>query len=533
MARLQIHLLQDMTVLCNGGPPLDLGSPTTKSLFAYLVLNRDRAIDRRRLAFVLWPRSTESAARRNLRQYIHRLRRALEPVDPEGKLISTEGNSVQFCPPVDWILDVVAFEAAAHSDETLEEAVELYTGDLLPEVYDDWIGPERVRLALLFRQTLLRLVEKLESDGQLSTAISYAERCLEQEPLLESTYLRLMRLYYAVGDRARVKETYQRLVTTFDEELGAEPLAETTASLGISLELTPSCCAISSGVPNQPPPRRAIEPGLVGRDDDLGWLDRALAEAAAARGGVCLVHGESGIGKTRLVTEWMNALQGPVHLFSGRSHEFESMLSYASGGCVIQARHRASWNYCAAAAWLASTATAARSQRAFSLGQSAWPPGYHASGLGSFLMALAHRHPVILILDNLHWADLPSWSFLAYFAQYAVQNRILIVITARLEDTPPEAVRLIHALQERGLLRDRKLQRLSKEDTQTLLCDLMQDDDLDPPSPASTKKRRAIRSSLSRRSGRCAKRVATGPRACPPTRWDTGLPSLFRCVFRR
>src|SRR5574341_427479 len=338
MPRLAIHLLQDMTVLCDGESPLDLGSPTTKSLFAYLVLNRDRAIDRRRLAFVLWPRGAESAARRNLRQYIHRLRRALEPVDPEGKLISAEGNSVQFCPPDDWHLDVAAFEAAAHSEDTLEEAVELYPGDLLPEVYDDWIEPERECLALLFRQTLLRLVEKLESAGQLSAAIRYAERCLDQEPLLESTYLRLMRLYYAVGDRARVKETFERLVATFRDELGAEPLPETTAAYEAMLaggysasraSLSPAHSVSGRALRPEPALREQNEPSLVGREEDLGWLNNALADAAQSRGSVYLVHGESGIGKTRLVTEWMNAIQQPVHLFSGRSHEFESMLSYA------------------------------------------------------------------------------------------------------------------------------------------------------------------------------------------------------------
>ncbi|HCM96721.1 MAG: hypothetical protein A2X25_01235 [Chloroflexi bacterium GWB2_49_20] len=49
-------------------------------------MNRNRPIDRRLLAFMFWPRASESAARQNLRQYLHPIRAALTPIDPEGRL---------------------------------------------------------------------------------------------------------------------------------------------------------------------------------------------------------------------------------------------------------------------------------------------------------------------------------------------------------------------------------------------------------------------------------------------------------------
>lgn len=484
-----------MTVLCNGGPAVDLGSPTTKSLFAYLVLNHNRPIDRRRLAFLLWPRSTETIARRNLRQYIHRLRRVLEPVDPDGRLIATDGGSVCFCPPDDWHLDVAAFEAAASSDDTLDQGVALYTGALLPEIYDDWIEPERERLAQLFGQTLLRLMDRWEEAGNPAAAIPYAERYLSEEPLLETTYVRLMRLYYAVGDRARVKQTYERLDATFDEELGVEPLASTTAAYEAMRAGTFDGTALSAAPTHQPwePARREraeqIEPALVGRADDLRWLDRALDQAAESNGSVYLVLGESGIGKTRLVTEWMSANHPQVHLFSGRSHEFESMLPYAPIADALRNGLRSPsipWDlFRPPPPWMAAVAPLLPDHGARFAGLDAVRQGlggqYHiVEGLGNMLISLSQHQPVALVLDNLHWADLPSWNFVAYLAQYAVQNPILIVITARLEDTPPEAMRLLHALQERGCLAERKLSRLSKADTQHLVRDLMQDDQIDP-----------------------------------------------------
>ena len=231
MPPLQVHLFRTLEILTKDGSAIDLGSPTARSLFAYLVLRHSQNVDRRRLAFLFWPHGTESMARRNLRQYLHRLRRALEPIDPDGQLILAEANVVRFSPPTDWWLDVVAFEGACSPpDENLPQAVELYTGDLLEEVYEDWVVPERERLARLYRQCLLRLIGQCETTGQFPRAIAYAKRYLALDPLLENAHLRLMRLYYAAGNRARVKQQFDQLSALLQEELGIEPLPEIAAA---------------------------------------------------------------------------------------------------------------------------------------------------------------------------------------------------------------------------------------------------------------------------------------------------------------
>src|SRR3954447_1873356 len=60
-------------------PPLE--SARAESLLAYLLLHRDAPQPRQRLAFVLWPDSTESQARTNLRHLLHHLRHALPDSD--------------------------------------------------------------------------------------------------------------------------------------------------------------------------------------------------------------------------------------------------------------------------------------------------------------------------------------------------------------------------------------------------------------------------------------------------------------------
>ncbi|MFZ1710921.1 MAG: winged helix-turn-helix domain-containing protein, partial [Anaerolineae bacterium] len=97
VALAQVRLFGDLTIIAPalGAAPLDLGSPTTRSLFAYLLLHRDQPCDRRQLALLFWPDAPETAARRNLRQYLHRLRRALEPLAAAEDLVLVEGSTVQ------------------------------------------------------------------------------------------------------------------------------------------------------------------------------------------------------------------------------------------------------------------------------------------------------------------------------------------------------------------------------------------------------------------------------------------------------
>lgn len=118
---LRARLFRSLVVTTGQGESLDLGSPTTRSLFAYLLLNRAHPCDRRRLAFLFWPRGTEAAARRNLRQYLHRLRRSLEAVDAEMEVVLADGNRVQINPALEIWLDVEAFLQGTRPEATLAE----------------------------------------------------------------------------------------------------------------------------------------------------------------------------------------------------------------------------------------------------------------------------------------------------------------------------------------------------------------------------------------------------------------------------
>src|SRR2546429_6428507 len=105
----------------------------------------------------------------------------------------------------------------------LEQADSLYRGELLPGCYDEWVLPERERLRQRHLQALEQLLRLFEVQGDIVTAIRYAQRLLGLDPLSEDLSRRLMRLFALNNDRASALRVYHTCVTTLQRELGVEP----------------------------------------------------------------------------------------------------------------------------------------------------------------------------------------------------------------------------------------------------------------------------------------------------------------------
>ncbi len=192
-----------------GGFGIATGSPTIspvagkrqRTLVAYLLLHRLTHHDRKHLAFLLWPDSEERQALTNLRQLIHDVRAMLP--DPD-RFIEAGRQLVGWRPDAPCVVDVDEFEARAADGmrdpasnrenlASLISAVDLYTGDLLPECYDEWIEPERDRLRRTLTAALERLVHVLEARREYRAALPHAERLLDLDPLNEASLLSVMR----------------------------------------------------------------------------------------------------------------------------------------------------------------------------------------------------------------------------------------------------------------------------------------------------------------------------------------------------
>ena len=110
-----IKLLGDFYFNYNGQPLESLGTIRLQSLLAYLLIHHDIPQSRRELAYQLWPNSSETSARNNLRQLIYQLRQVLP--DPD-RYLTSDANSIGWKLDGDQNLDIAALENAldqAHS----------------------------------------------------------------------------------------------------------------------------------------------------------------------------------------------------------------------------------------------------------------------------------------------------------------------------------------------------------------------------------------------------------------------------------
>ena len=491
MAALKVYLFQTLQAITPDGEEIDLGSPVARSLFAYLVYHRERPIDRRRLAFLYWPDSTEMSARRNLRQYLHRIRRALAPVDPRGRWLAASGNVVQFTPdPPIWV-DVEDFRQLARPEASANElgqALALYRGDLLEDHYENWACEAQVELRQLYLQTLDRLSLHWQELGIWGEAIPLLQRRLAAEPLDETIHRRLMQLYAMKGDRHLALQQYLTLRELLARELGSEPLAETQAVLraiqagGLNAGGNSSATRrVEAPLAHHP---AAVDAPLVGRQVELQYLQAGLEAARLRQGKFLLVAGDSGIGKTRLIDEWLGRnLELPV--LRGVCHELEALLPYAP---LRQLLARALELFPRQALyppphWLpvALQLNPALAERFPFLPARLSPADDRlqiAAALNALFLALLEQtggRPLALILDDLQWGDPSTWNFLAQLTHLGRAHGLLIIGLCRLEDLGPEPQRSLRMLERSDLLERIDLSGLDTAETTTLATALLKD----------------------------------------------------------
>ncbi len=485
MNQLRATLFQSLCVTDENGRPLDLGSPTSRSLLAYLLLHRHQPENRRRLAFLLWPRATESAARRNLRQYLHHIRLAIEDPNAEEPLLLADGSTIQLNPRTAVWIDVEAFRHGLRLEATLPEmqnALGLYTGELIEDVYDDWCEDERQTLHTMYLKGLERVSLALQASGRLDDAVTYAQRWANAEPLDEAAHRRVMTLYAVSGDRNRAIQQYRSLIETLRQELQADPLPETQALFQSiqagSLPPDRPAAPFMITAPVAPSPRVTSPPPLplVGRQTELAQLQAMLERARNGEGKFILITGESGIGKTRLVQEYL--LQHPnLSALRGICHELEWVAPYTPLRAMLQPVPELlpELHQSPPPAWLHPLISIipSLSQRfPYLVNESTNPSELHmADALGHLIIHLAecaNPNPLHLILDDLHWADVPTWEFLARLARHATSAPLIVLGLCRLEDLSAERHRLIRTLERNDVMLHLALQRLTPDETVSL-----------------------------------------------------------------
>jgi DNA-binding SARP family transcriptional activator/predicted ATPase len=382
--------------------------------------------------------------------------------------------------------------------DELIEIVDLYRGELLPGFYDEWVLSERERLQAAYHQKMNLLLERLIEAGEWETALEWSERWIQLGNAPEPAFRAMFRAYAGLGNLGMVSATYQRCVESMQRELGLEPSPETQHLYEFicrgGLEEVRKKSAVITDIPEHIPPflnetgaQDTEQIVFVARQHELELLDGYLNQALNGQTRVVFVIGEAGAGKTALLQEFTRRTQemhaelivvsGNCNAYTGIGDPylpFREILELLTGD--VEAR------------WIAGAMTSTQAYRlwntlpltisalveagpdlidtfvphnalleralVYAPGGSNWlnrlkemlerkldaPIGLSPRQNALFdqytqiIQALTRQVPIVMVLDDLQWADLGSINLLFHLGRQMAGNRFLILGAYRPED---------------------------------------------------------------------------------------------------
>jgi predicted ATPase/DNA-binding SARP family transcriptional activator/Tfp pilus assembly protein PilF len=307
-------------------------------LLAYLAFYPDRSHPRDGLIELLWPGGDLDAGRNSLSVALNSLRRQLEPPDvPAGSVVISDRTHAGLNAAA-ISTDALEFAVAAQTAlrvgdepkrvEALVAAVDRMSGPLLPGHYEEWIGAERDRLVDLHLTVLRRLITSLAQAQELESALDYARRALQADPLREEFHRSVMRLCVVLGRPGAALEQFAELERLLREALGAEPSTGTR-------ELA---AQIAAGIGAQTQGRRLATP--VNGAENARPVPVALSQAETVSAGSSEARTATLAHTATVVTPPLGRLPVQFTRFFGRELEMERLLAWLATDAETADRSR-------------------------------------------------------------------------------------------------------------------------------------------------------------------------------------------------
>ncbi|MEV6491881.1 BTAD domain-containing putative transcriptional regulator, partial [Actinoplanes sp. NPDC051633] len=396
------------------GHPVDPGGPRQRAVLALLLVGHGEVVSVDRMIEQLWRGEPPPRAIASLQAYVSNLRRLLEPAraqrTPATLLVSRAPGYALRLPTeaVDaWRFEELLREAQRRSadepdraHELVSEGLALWHGPAYAEVADEeWAAAEAARLAelrVVGRELAVDLAVRL---GRAAEAVPAAELLTREHPLREEGWRLLALSLWATGRQADALAALRKARGTLNDELGLDPGPALTALEDAILHQRTDVIAA-------PPQTRAaraaeeqVDGAFVGRRPELDRLAE-LAARARITGGVALLTGEAGLGKSSLLTRVRGQL-------------IADGWTVAVGRCPETDGAPSAWAWVEALGQLAERHPPADAEALAALLR-ATAPAVTDAAAGRFrlhravldwLRTAARREPLAVLLDDLHRAD--------------------------------------------------------------------------------------------------------------------------------
>jgi predicted ATPase/DNA-binding SARP family transcriptional activator len=325
MNQLSLTLLGSFQVTLDEKPVIGFESNKVRALLAYVAVEADRPHRREALAESFWPERQEGVARKNMKQALANLRKAIGDREAEPSFLRITRDDVRFNTDSDHFLDVTEFTNLLSTCKDhkhrrvsvckpcirqLERAAGFYGGEFLEgftlkdsPAFDEWVLVKREGLQRQMMDALKQLATHYERRGEYEDAYETTRRQVDLEPWDEDAQRGLMRSLALNGQRSAALVQYDLCLQALDKELGLEPADETTAlyeqirdlpseELGrISRFWPPSTQRHNLSPPATP---------FVGRKTELTEIEDQFENPDSR---LLTLVGPGGIGKTRLALQ--------------------------------------------------------------------------------------------------------------------------------------------------------------------------------------------------------------------------------------
>jgi DNA-binding SARP family transcriptional activator len=473
----ELRVLGTLDVVHHDGAS-SLRGTKARQLLALLAIRPNRTVASEQLIEELWESEPPPTAATALRVHVARVRSALEPersanepssrlpLGPHGYLLRVEPDELdaeQF-----ERLVVLGRDANADGDPRaavahLEDALALWRGpayDSLAELSS--VRSEVTRLDDLRSVAIDELASARLARGEDTLAIDLLRPAIEARPLQERFTAHLMLALYRAGRQAEALRAFGALARQLDEQLGVEPSTELrrlehqVLLQDPALDLRPSRATFDAPADASTPTR------FVGRRRELQQLlDVAgVGEHDASTGAtgprLLLVTGPAGIGKTTLVEQFVRrASRDATMTVVGHCEEQRAraegpvleVLRELANRVDVETRDTLPRSFADLVGDL-DDAPARRSSAQVDDVESARL--VHLESIAAVLRAVVARTRLVLVFEDLHWADRPTLTTLRYVLRHPDLGRLVVIATLRDDDLGGDQQALIHELSPPG-----------------------------------------------------------------------------------